>query len=97
MRNPALLTALAWAALSLVACGGQCKLSSQCGEGERCDFTTETCVKGCQSAADCAPTARCDPEFGQCIPTRIFRRDLGVTDGSTGTPDAGTATTSDAG
>lgn len=95
MRNLPLFAGLGFVAMLVMGCGGNCKLSSQCGQGERCDFTTETCVAGCQSAEDCAPTARCEPEFGRCVPTTTTRRDLGVT--STSAPDAGTATTADVG
>src|SRR6185437_1416288 len=69
-----LMLALAWA-----ACGGnvivdgqgtKCETASDCGTGEMCDPSTQTCVTGvppCASDADCA-SGTCDVTTGVCVP-----------------------------
>ncbi|MCD6497971.1 MAG: hypothetical protein J7M25_06655 [Deltaproteobacteria bacterium] len=42
-----------------------CTQNNECRDDERCDFTTNRCVKKCQTQCDClGPNARCD--IGMC-------------------------------
>lgn len=79
------------ALLTLAGCG-KCRISSDCDEGQHCDFPTGDCLNGCMGPSDCSPVASCDRSTGRCIPN------IQVPDASTSsTADAGTSTTSDAG
>ena len=71
-------------------CQPPCRVSSECETGEHCDFTTGVCKTGCTSDDDCSLTARCNLEFGNCVPTTFIGRrpNAGMDAGM----DAGTST-----
>jgi hypothetical protein len=58
-----------FAVLSIVAvlgCSPKCKISSECDEGEHCNFTTGECILGCEKQEDCPGNTMCDVEVGLC-------------------------------
>ncbi len=54
-------------AFALGGCG-RCRSTSDCSEGERCDFDNGDCILGCTSNSDCSATTFCNLERGRCDP-----------------------------
>lgn len=65
-----------------------CRTRQDCGPGEFCEFNSGDCVQGCTGPDDCAPTARCDPQLGQCRPGGGTLVELDASTATT-SPDAG--------
>ncbi len=96
----ALLAALALAACAaLASCNPTCRSTSDCMEGEHCDFTRSVCKLGCTSDEQCGGTyggRGCELKTGRCKPLNLpipFPEDASVDAGT----DARTSTSADSG
>jgi hypothetical protein len=73
--------------LSAPACA-RCFATSDCDEGEHCEFQSGECLPGCDSTT-CSKLARCDEQTGQCVLVRDLPHRDASTSSTSSTADAG--------